>query len=54
MKANIKRKILIPRTPRFITAVGGGNYPVSQFTRAELREIGQSWTKELIRKSKKK
>ncbi len=50
---------LIPKTPsipNFITFENAPNvvFPISDFSEEELQEIGDKWTKELIKKSKKK
>jgi len=48
-------KIICPSTPNFIRVVGvEGSISISDFSEEELREIGQEWTEELVRRAKLK
>lgn len=54
MQVNLKRKIKIPMTPNFIIDEGGHNHAIASFTNKELKRIGETWIKELIKKAKQR
>ena len=43
-------EIKIPMTPNFIATENGDHIPVTDFSEAELRSIGEAWTEALIEK----
>ena len=48
-------KLRVPILPNFIISDRDGLYiPVSSFTDAELRQIGDAWTNELVRHAARK
>lgn len=53
MEKKIIVTIRIPLTPNFIEA-GDKMLPVADFTEEELRQIGQEWIEQLVKKAKLK
>ena len=54
MKIQRFLEVQIPLTPNFITIGEKECVPIGQFSEQELREIGELWIEELIKKAKKK
>lgn len=54
MIKQIKVIIEVPDTPNFLRYGDRKVLPISDFTEAELREIGKQWTENLVKKAKKR
>lgn len=46
--------IKVPRTPNFLLDSSGKSFPISGVSDKGLREIGEEWTKDLIKKAHKR
>lgn len=53
MKITKEAEVRIPLVPNFIF-VGEDNVPIKEFTEEQLRELGQEWVEELVKRSKLK
>lgn len=54
MIKQIKVIIEVPDTPNFLRYGDRKVLSISDFTEAELREIGKQWTENLVKKAKKR
>lgn len=54
MIKQIQITIEVPDTPNFLRYGDRKVLPISDFTEAELREIGKQWTESLVKKAKKR
>ena len=47
-KLKIQIQVKLPKVPNFLLLEGGGKFPVSDFTKKELRKIGKQWVDKLV------
>lgn len=52
MKINVEAMIKVPKVPNFFIMDNGEKIPISAVKEEYLREIGESWTEDLIRRAK--
>ena len=51
-KLRIEIQVKLPMVPNFLLTEGGGKFPVSDFTKKELRKIGKQWVEKLVANGK--
>lgn len=54
MIKQIQVTVEVPDTPNYLRYGDRKVLPISDFTEAELREIGKQWTENLVKKAKKR
>lgn len=52
-KLKIEVQVKLPRIPSYLLTDGDDKYHVSEFSKKELRKIGNLWVKELVSKGRR-